>query len=232
MKSKAGCLALLVVAGWLASDPAVAASGSCRASAVRMSPAGLSSEPLVANRAAVPCVAESKTAATVPTSGDQWGMRVETGLSWRGGNYAFAMVAFTPLAPALLFSGAAGVQSSALAECVDGRLKLGGNSAIAHLYGLESEGVQVPPDGSPVIVPLEGVGTLYLNERIETETRVTMRALRLHTPLVDLVLAETSASLEGACPRQAGQSKARRPARSSASRRRDATSRHGPRRRS
>jgi hypothetical protein len=94
---------------------------------------------------------------------------------------------------------ATGLTASASATCVDS--PFGSEPAFGtdgRVGQLEINGQLTPIGADPVDIPL-GIGTLHLNNVVQTPTRVTRRALWLQTLLGDVVVGEASAGLDLHC---------------------------------
>lgn len=188
----------------LASSSSATAATSCTASAVRVDLLARHFEPVVANPASTPCVETrvgrdgTKVGGSVLASGASASTYPGTRVSGNPGASAFASVADAIL-PYTQYLSVSGLQSSAVGTCRDGVPAFGGTANVARFY-TEADGKQpeLPDEGVPATIPLPG-GTLVVNEKIQTPTSMTRRALRLDTPFFDVVLGESSVSIDS-CP--------------------------------
>jgi hypothetical protein len=164
-------------------------------------------EPWVANPGATPCAkatagrgdAQTLGPVQVPVTGPLAVTRPGTSHVLHGGAFAYARVG-DAVVPNLAYMTVSGLQSSAVGTCRNGVPAFGGTANVARIY-TEADGKQpeLPDEGVPATIPLPGVGTLVVNEKIQTPTSMTRRALRVDTPFFDIVLGESRVSID-ACP--------------------------------
>ncbi len=205
------CVALAAVVAAVFATPAAAGGSagtfSCKASAVRVALLGLTLEPFVANEPDVPC-ATDEAGLINPT--DVGPLRVSV-LSARTlanpggkpGGYAESEVADLQLpGSGEPFVGLPAIHAEVLktraaATCVDGRPRFASTSKVVHLR-IGNQVIAIPDNGEPFELDLV-VAKVHVNERIQTATRITRRALRISSPLLqlDVVAAESSANVEG-----------------------------------
>ena len=186
------------------SSSAATAATSCTATAVRVDVLGQHFERAVANAASTPCVRTSAggqsatVGGSVLASGPSASTYPSTRVNANAGASAFASIT-DAIIPYTQYLSVSGVQSSAVGTCRDGVPAFGGTANVARLY-TEADGKQpeLPDEGVPATIPVPG-GTLVVNEKIQTPTSMTRRALRLDTPFFDVLLGEASVSIDS-CP--------------------------------
>lgn len=187
---------------------------SCRASVIRIG----SNDPVVANNPNVPCkdddsfLARANLSAgllSVKVNGlealtDQTPDDLESQAPAVGDQaQAKATVASVTISTLLLSVKIDLIESQATARCVAGpdglTPQLSGSSKVA---GLSINGVPVNVGSAPLSIPLL-VGTLHLNNTVETGDTITQRAVFLDAA-TDVVIAESKANFEGTDAHPAG----------------------------
>ena len=164
---------------------------ACRASAVNL----LGVEPVVANRADLPCAPESQGISGLTLAG--LGIRALTAStgSEPGDGGVFSRTVVGELDLSLVGLRADLVEAEARVTCVDGQPRATGTSRVV---GLTVNGVPVD-SGAPLDVPLP-VGTLRLNQVVAEGSAVTVRAVSLEIGSASVVLGEArAASLGNPC---------------------------------
>lgn len=190
-------LLLAIIAAPAAAQETSAPGFSCKASAVRVNLLGGKIEPIVANPHDAPCADDSKGlvgplaigpvtvsgVATARTDSSPGGAHAESAVTRAG-------IGIGPGITADVLTSRADV------GCVNGQPSF---STAGEVVALRIGGtlIAIPPGGGPLTVPIPLVGTLYLNEVVTGPGRVTRRALRLDTLLVDVVIAESTVNVEG-----------------------------------
>lgn len=189
-------LSLLLLA---AASPAhaSAASFSCRASAERISvPGVLSSEPIVANSGDSPCQTDGPNSAANFTAPSNSTLSLTTDAlsastkSTNNSASATADVAMPNLGllnsdPVLgnsLTLSANTLSATASYTCVDGQPTAGGGSTVEDLTTGGSLGISTDlssPSATETIALPGGLGTLYINQTVQTATSITHRAIYL-----------------------------------------------------
>ncbi len=216
VKRLGGLTVLAALAVGLASAPGASAASSCIASAVRVDLLGARFEPFVANPGSTPCI-ETSVGATgttlavpIPVSGPVASTYPATSFNGQPGARAYAGVgnARIPiLPPGMTVSG---LESSAVATCRAGVPSFGSTSNTSRVHSDAERPIELPDEGVPKTIPLATGGTLVINEKIQTATRITRRALRLDTPFLDIVFAESSAGIDSCPPARPSARKLRR----------------------
>jgi hypothetical protein len=205
------CVALAaVVAAVFAAPAAAGPSGgtfSCKASAVRVALLGITLEPFVANAPDVPCVTDESGLINPTDVGplrlSVLSARTIANPGGKPGGYAASEVVDLqlpgsgdpfPLLPAIR---AEVLATSAAATCASGQPRFTSTSRVVNLR-IGSQVIAIPDNGEPFELDLL-VAKIFVNERIQTATRITRRALRISSPLLrlDVVAAESSANVEG-----------------------------------
>lgn len=181
---------------------------SCRASALNL----VGAEPVVANAPDRPCLdataalAQARLSAGILTvsangldaSTSQTPDDLESAPPAAGDNAAArSRITSVTISTLLVTIRLDVIESQAAAECVAGPgglvPRFTGTSTVA---GLAINGVPVTVGSAPLTIPLV-IGSLNLNQTAVSAGRVTQRAVFLDTLLTDLVLAESTADIEG-----------------------------------
>jgi len=110
-----------------------------------------------------------------------------------GGGHADSSVTYVEVGPGIT---AEVLTSSADVSCDNGQPSFSSAGEVVNVRIGEIV-VEIPANQGAVTVDILGLGTLYLNEVVTTSTSITRRALRLDTALVDVVIAESKADVEG-----------------------------------
>jgi hypothetical protein len=196
-------LATVFVAVAASAVPAQAANTfSCRASAARVTALGLTLEPFVANRPDSPCASGMASLVAPTTIGPVSAavINAKTVSNPGGSPGASADVQVTGARvglPGVPVITANVLHTTATASCTNGVPTFSDSSVVAGVK-VGSLAINVPGGNAIVTVPIPLVGTLYINERVATATRVTRRALHLKALLgTDVVVAESTANAEG-----------------------------------
>lgn len=159
-------------------------------------------ERAVANPPATPCVesfagdAGTRTAGRALVAGPYAGTYPSTNVNDNPGALAYARIGDAVIASSPYMT-VAGLQSSAVGTCRDGKPAFGGTSNVTRLY-TEDRPIELPDEGVPTTIPIPG-GTLVVNEKVQTPTSMTRRALRLDTPFFDVVFGESTVTIDS-CP--------------------------------
>ncbi|MGH2919017.1 MAG: choice-of-anchor P family protein [Solirubrobacteraceae bacterium] len=192
---------MAIVSGVLAS-PAAAETGtfSCRASAARVTVL-VNLEPFVANPQDKPCADDAKgllTPTTIgPVTAAALNAKTDANPGGQPGARADSEVLGARISATIIPLIRADVlRTSASVKCVDGQPSFSSSSEVVNLR-VGSLVIAVPPNGAPFTVNIPLVGKIYGNEKVTSANRVTRRALRLDTLLLDVVLAESTANIEG-----------------------------------
>lgn len=203
-RSVSCCIGLMaIVSGALVSTAAAADAStfSCRASAVRVSVL-VNLEPFVANPQDKPCADDSKgllTPTTIgPVTAAALNAKTDADPGGQPGARADSEVVGARISSTLIPLITADVlRTHAKVRCVNGQPSFSSSSEVVNLR-VGGTVIAVPPNDEPFTVPIPlGLGTLYGNEKVTSSNRITRRALRLDTLLLDVVLAESTANVEG-----------------------------------
>jgi hypothetical protein len=168
---------------------------SCTASALRVTLLASTIEPLVANPADAPCADDSKGLVGPVTVGPIMidGIASASSATTPGGGHADSSVTKIQVGPGV---AADVLTSSADVSCKDGQPSFSSAGEVVNVR-IGGTVIAIPADQSAVTLDILGIGTLYLNEVVTTSTSITRRALRLNTALLDVVIAESKADVEG-----------------------------------
>ncbi|MEO3930831.1 Calx-beta domain-containing protein [Micromonosporaceae bacterium B7E4] len=171
-----------------------------------------------ANPADVPCVDDAQTVAqaelgagivsvrtsVLNASTDQAPDDLNSAPKPGDGATAAASVDSTRITAGLVTVELGAIHSTAAVSCAGSPAGLTpgftGSSAVT---SLRINGVPVTVGSAPLTVPLV-IGSLKLNETVTTGTSVTQRAVVLDTPLVDVVIGEAKANVEGTTAHPSG----------------------------
>ncbi len=201
-RSVLSCMALATLLLSVIAAPAAAtASGgdtgtfSCTASALRVTLLAATIEPIVANPADAPCADDSQGLVGPIAVGSVVinGVATADTAATPGGGHADSGVTEIAVGPGI---AAEVLTSSADVSCKDGQPSFSSAGEVVNLR-IGGTVVAIPADQGAVTLDILGIGTLYLNEVVTTSTSITRRALRLDTALVDVVIAESKADVEG-----------------------------------
>ena len=202
---RVGVAAVAAAAALTAAAPSTggaAANGtlSCRASAARVTAIGdsplVSVEPIRANAPKTPCATQSAETVKQTTIGP---IQVDAANAFTTVHEAPDAPAGAALAgvsspviglPGLTIKVAA-VKSEASYTCVSGKPVAASDSKVVDLT-INGTTIKVP--SGPFKLDLGKLGYVALNEKITTATSITRRALDVHTPVADVVLAESVAA--------------------------------------
>lgn len=206
MSLKAPLFSLALLAAVLGVfTPAAAAQATgftCRASALRVTSPAVTLEPVVANAANNPCADDFASGGAVLAPGvSAFGLTAQTDAQ-PGGATSTASVGSVAIFLAGFPITAEVLQSNASVTCTagvpfhPGRPAFSGSSRVA---SLRIGGTVIPVTGQPnqtVPLPL-GLGTVVINEQIQQPGRITVRALRVSSPLLmtEVVVAESIADV-------------------------------------
>jgi len=182
---------------------------SCRASAARVALTGLPViEPFVANKADVPCRADTANVLTPTTIGPLMVNAVNVMTSQTPGQLGSATLpdgsnaaASSSVTNPALTLGALMVRADVLTASAAFTCKAGSPvaSSAGQVVGLTVNGqaITVPP-GDNVTIPLGPLGTLVLNQ-VDTSQpgRIIRRAVALQTPAGSVVISEAIADITG-----------------------------------
>jgi hypothetical protein len=168
---------------------------SCTASALRVTLLDSTIEPIVANPADAPCADDSKGLVGPVAIGPIVinGVASADTAAAPGGGHADSSVTNIEVGPGF---AAEVLSSSADASCTDGQPSFSSAGEVVNVR-IGGTVVEIPADQGAVTLDIPGIGTLYLNEVVTTSTSITRRALRLDTVLLDVVIAESKADVEG-----------------------------------
>jgi hypothetical protein len=178
----------------MAAPAAVAADGTCRASAARAAlPSGTTVEPVRANAAGTPCTSQSASTVS-PTTFQTVSADAVGAFTDKAGSALASAAHASATFPGLTVSATA-VEATATAPC-------GGTaSGTSRVVGLVINGnpVVIPPGDAAFTIPLGPLGSVVANEEIKEGATVIRRALHVTTPAGEAVLAEAIAA-PGSCP--------------------------------
>jgi hypothetical protein len=215
------CLTLAMIAavavGLVGPAAAAADSFTCRASALRVTSPLVNSEPVVANKKNSPCADETSQLAnaSVPNLATAGVLNAETDNGTSGAT-SKASVANAGITLGGRVITATVLESSAAVSCVGGTPSVpfhpgtpgtpvfSGASSIATLSISGQDPIVVTGQPNQTItIPMNGsLLTVVINEQIQQSDRITVRALRVTSPLLgtNVVVAESIADVSGHHP--------------------------------
>lgn len=195
------------VLGLTFAAPAAAQSGdssSCRASATRISTVGdIVTEPVRANAPSAPCQTQSASVLEPtplgPVTVDAVGAFTVRGEG--GGGGALASASNVDIVLGGLTINVDALQASSITSCETGSPVSTGASKVVNLV-IGGQTIAIPAGDAPFSLDL-GVAQIALNEEVVEGGRLTRRALRVTSPLAEVIVAE---AISGAtdCPGAGG----------------------------
>ncbi|MDQ4029680.1 MAG: hypothetical protein M3168_01425 [Actinomycetota bacterium] len=172
---------------------------TCRASALRVETPFLFSEPIVANKANDPCASDSDNLATLTLGSLLTAEVLNADTTARSdGASSAASVAEVRIALGRLVITATVLQSNAAARCSAGGVAFSGSSSITRLT-IGGTAITVGTQPNRTIMLPDGLGTIVINQQIKTSNRITVRALRVESPLLStfVTVSEAIADVSG-----------------------------------
>jgi hypothetical protein len=92
------------------------------------------------------------------------------------------------------------VQAEAAYACENGKLTSSASSTL-DILKVNNQAIALPAPGAPLRIPLGSLGYIAVNEKIQTDTSITMRVLDVHlNGLADVVVDEAKVTVTGSDP--------------------------------